>query len=97
MVTSIVSAAEPFHNRPNWVLLAVIPLAAALCAGFLTPLAALVAVGVQLIRFTPSHASVLSLSVPILNTLALAILGPGAYSVDALLFGQRLLLTNRDE
>ena len=39
----------------------------------------------------------LYLRVPVLNTLALAILGPGAYQVDALLFGPRLLLTNRDE
>jgi len=97
MVTSILSAAEPSPNRPTWELLAVIPLATALGAGFLTPLAALLAIGVQLLRFTPSHANLLPLSVSILYTLALAILGPGAYSVDALLFGRRLLLTNRDD
>jgi hypothetical protein len=97
MVTSVVTMAEPYHHRPNWDLLAVIPIATALGAGFVTPLAALLAVGVQLLRFTSSHASLLSCGVPILYTLALAILGPGAYSVDALLFGRRLLLTNRDE
>lgn len=72
-------------------------LGTALCAGFLTPVAALLAVALQLLRFTSSNASLVCLSVIILNTLALAILGPGAYSVDALLFGRRLLLTNRDD
>ena len=96
MLTSIVSLAERNHNQPHWILLALTPLGAALCAGFLTPLAALMAIAVQLLRFIPSSSDLICLSVTILNTLALAILGPGAYSVDALLFGRRLLLTNRD-
>ena len=97
MVTLIVSVAEPYHHRPHWVFSGVIPLAAALCAGFLKPLVALLAVGVQLLRFFSSNASLLCLSATVLNTVALALLGPGAYSVDALLFGRRLLLTNRDD
>jgi len=97
MVTSIAGVAERHQNQPSWDLLGVVPLGAALCAGFLTPVAALLAVTLQLLRFGWSNASLVCVSVTILNTLALAILGPGAYSVDALLFGRRLLLTNRDD
>jgi uncharacterized membrane protein YphA (DoxX/SURF4 family) len=70
-------------------------LGAALCAGFLTPFVSLLAVGVLLLRFNASSADAIWLTVAILNTLALAIIGPGAYSVDALRFGRRLLMSNR--
>jgi hypothetical protein len=89
--------ADWYHQAPTWYLLGVTPLGAALCAGFLTSLATLLAIAVQLVSFTASNSSPLWLSVTILNMLALAILGPGAYSVDALLFGRRLLMTNRDD
>jgi uncharacterized membrane protein YphA (DoxX/SURF4 family) len=96
-IGSIVSAGGAFHSEPNWHLMAMIPLCAAFCVGLLTPLVAVLAVGVQLVAFISARTSALWLSVTILNTLALAMLGPGAYSIDAQLFGRRLLLTNRDE
>jgi hypothetical protein len=52
---------------------------------------------VQLLRFAASNASPLWVSVTTLNALVLTILGPGGYSVDALLFGRRLLISNRDD
>ena len=96
-VTSTTSVHDWYHQRPNWYLLGVIPLGAALCAGFLTPLATLLAIGAQALWFITSNDGPLCAAVAALNMLALAILGPGAYSVDALLFGRRLLMTQRDD
>lgn len=95
-VASIVSACGTVPDRPQWYLWGLIPLGAALCAGFLTPIVSLVAIGVQLLRFTASNANAVWLCVTPLNTLTLAIIGPGAYSLDALRFGRRLLMSNRD-
>jgi uncharacterized membrane protein YphA (DoxX/SURF4 family) len=95
--TSIVSACGSYHDRPTWYLWALVPLGAALCAGFLTPLVALLTMAVQMIGFTASGANAAWLGVSLVNTLALALLGPGAYSLDARRFGRRLLLTNRPD
>ena len=94
-VTSIVSVCGTFPVRPQWYFWGLIPLGAALCAGFLTPFASLLAIGVELLGFATSNTDRIWLSVAILNTLALAIIGPGAYSLDALRFGRRLLMSNR--
>jgi hypothetical protein len=95
--TLIVSPSANAHDLPSWHLWGLIPLDAALCAGFLTPLVGLLSLGVQLLRFAASNASPLWVSVTTLNALVLTILGPGGYSVDALLFGRRLLISNRDD
>ena len=63
----------------------------ALCVGYFTPVAALLAFVLQgvllCLRFLSTEASVVLL----LDALALALLGPGAYSLDARLFGRRVL------
>lgn len=96
-IGSVASVTVAHHDQVSWHVFALIPLCAAFCTGFLTPLAAFLAIGVQLLAFFSLRTSPLWLSVTLLNTLTLAVLGPGAYSVDALLFGRRLLLTNRDD
>jgi putative oxidoreductase len=97
-INLIVSACgEYYHERPHWYLWGLIPLGASLCAGFLTKFVTLLAVGVQLLGFTGSNANPIWLSATILNMLALSLLGPGAYSLDALRFGRRLLMSSRDE
>jgi uncharacterized membrane protein YphA (DoxX/SURF4 family) len=63
----------------------------ALCVGFYTPVAALLAFVMQgallCVRLLSVEASV----VVLLDALALALLGPGAYSLDARRFGRRVL------
>jgi uncharacterized membrane protein YphA (DoxX/SURF4 family) len=77
---------------PGLVLVALVVLCAILCAGFLTPMIALCAAAVHVVA-----AASLGMSdggttvVGILGALALALLGPGAYSIDARLFGRRLI------
>ena len=63
----------------------------ALCFGCLTPVAALLAIALQgvllYLRLLSAKAGV----VPLADALALALLGPGAYSFDAFRFGRREL------
>jgi hypothetical protein len=75
-----------------WLLAGSLLLAITLIAGFLTPILALLSAAVQ---FNGPWAASMSQSgflvVSILNALALALLGPGAYSIDAVRFGRRLV------
>ena len=96
-ITLLFGAAGTYQVGSKWYLWGLIPLGAALFAGFITPFVALLAVGVQLLRFTASAANPVWLSVAILNTLVLALIGPGAYSLDALRFGRRRVTLNRDD
>ena len=73
----------------GWIRYAVIAVCGCLCAGALTPLVAVTAVVLQL----TAGANLCGAGViTIINALALALLGPGAYSLDALRFGRRLIL-----
>ena len=92
----MVNACGTSTDRPYWYLWGSVPLGAALCAGFLTRFVSLAAIGVQLLRFTASNANPVWLIVTILNATTLAMMGPGAYSLDALRFGRRLLMSSRD-
>jgi hypothetical protein len=81
----------PQETRPAWVLLAFVPLCASLCAGALTPLAAVLAVALQLSAAADLLVSRAGVVIAILEAGALALLGPGAYSLDALRFGRRVI------
>lgn len=70
----------------------VIVIALALLIGALTPIACglcLVLASVEAIA--PLHALLIHLLPLTLNTVALALLGPGAYSVDGRIYGHRVL------
>ena len=96
-ITLIAGVSSPFQDGSGWHLVGLILLGAALCAGFLTPIAALLAVGVQLLRLSAFTSNPVWLGVTILNALTLAMLGPGAYSFDALRFGRRrMTVSNHD-
>ncbi|HJZ77766.1 MAG TPA: hypothetical protein VKE51_38825 [Vicinamibacterales bacterium] len=67
--------------------------AAAVMVGFMTPVAAAVCAlfGVSdLVALGPSVSAV----VRVADAVALALLGPGAYSVDAWMFGRRVLVSS---
>ena len=76
-----------------WASLLFLVPAVMLCLGFLTPYCSL-ACGVMelstlLFGMANDH---LHLAISIVDAMVLTVLGPGAYSVDSLIFGRRLLV-----
>ena len=72
-----------------------------LLAGLWTPIAALVTAGIVMwmaaTRHFPAEGSLLVYFMVAVQSISLAMLGPGAWSVDARLFGRRRIeLRNRD-
>jgi len=61
-----------------------------LCLGLLTPIVSIMACGSELIvLFVTGNTDVRFIALSSLNAAAIALLGPGAYSLDARLFGRR--------
>lgn len=78
----------------HWVFLCVAGLTAALCLGILTPVFSVLIAALELVKLFVSDGSVwLAPLLPIVNVAVLALLGPGAYSIDAWLFGRRVLIS----
>ena len=82
------------HGRMSgWVQGAGWLLAIALCAGFLTPVVASMALlSHVLIWSLLGFGSVLVTGIIVLDVVALALLGPGAYSIDSYRFGRRVVI-----
>ena len=80
---------------PVWVHVTVILISLVVSVGYLTPMAAAVAlVYHMLVGFdlgAGADAVVVTL-VPVIDALALALLGPGAYSIDSRRFGRRVVV-----
>lgn len=81
------TAAPPFWTFSLFLLLAIF-----LCSGFLTPYCSGLSLLIHLAGFliVPGRGG-FSLAQSIVASGVLAILGPGAYSLDARLFGRKLL------
>jgi hypothetical protein len=77
--------------RPDWQLVVLAGCSAALVAGFLTPLFAGVVAVLSLTQLGGPTDS-LGPAVRAVTAVALALLGPGAYSLDARLFGPRTVV-----
>jgi hypothetical protein len=78
----------------HWVFPCVAGLAAALFLGILTPVVSVLIAALELVELFISGGSVwLVPLLQIVNVAALALLGPGAYSIDAWLFGRRVLIS----
>jgi uncharacterized membrane protein YphA (DoxX/SURF4 family) len=77
----------------GWMVGALTLFCACLCAGFLTPIVAILAMLFHALTWaTLSIESAGMTAIMLLNALALAMLGPGAYSIDAYRYGRRLVV-----
>jgi uncharacterized membrane protein YphA (DoxX/SURF4 family) len=76
-----------------WIQAGGILLSITLLAGYLTPIAATIGLLLHaLIWFRVGSSSTASAIIVCLDLIALALLGPGAYSVDASTFGRRVMI-----
>lgn len=76
-----------------WIQLAAILVALAICIGFLTPVAAATSLLLHAtLWWAMGSIGIVALIVIGLDALALALLGPGAYSIDGYRFGRRVLV-----
>jgi uncharacterized membrane protein YphA (DoxX/SURF4 family) len=81
------------QGLPVWLHGVAIVLSVALALGILTPIAAMAAVVVHaLIWSFPGAGSALVAATVALDAIALAFLGPGAYSIDAQRYGRRIVV-----
>lgn len=96
MSVAIAVLMEGFGNRSvaaGWLQAAAVIISAALAAGYLTPLCALAAfVFHGSIWYVDGIGSAGASAIVALDALALALLGPGAYSADSCLFGRRIVV-----
>jgi hypothetical protein len=77
----------------GWMLGALALLSACLCAGFLTPIMAILALSVHVLAWSSMSSDGAGMTtVALLDALALAMVGPGAYSIDACCFGRRVVV-----
>ena len=80
------------------ILVASAAVALALCFGFLTPVMAALCVGIQIAAFIMSGHAIEAVHLCIIfEAIALALLGPGGYSIDGKLFGRRLIVITPTE
>jgi hypothetical protein len=90
--TSVLLGAWSAPHRGGWMLAMAIAHSLLLCVGLLTPVAALLTIPVYLVdtaslRIAPSAVTIL-----IAQAIALSLLGPGSCSIDAHLYGHRVVV-----
>jgi len=77
----------------TWTMILLGCLAAMVCSGFMTGVTTVVCAILQAAVVIAGGIDAGALYLPISNAMVLALLGPGEYSVDAHLFGPRVLMT----
>jgi hypothetical protein len=89
--TILIDATSRWAVVSFWISIAFVLLTTFLCLGFLTPYCCTLCCLIEVaILFTGSQIE-FHLIVAILNGAAVAMLGPGAYSLDARIFGRRIV------
>jgi len=92
-VTLVLTELRPnAYLMPVWVVLCSLVLAIFLVLGFLTPYCAVLGCAVEIFAFfVADGGNGLHCATSIVDGGVLAVTGPGAYSVDARMFGRRIL------
>jgi hypothetical protein len=82
---------------PGWEMAAAVVLSGFLCAGYLTPVASAAALVFHALIWISVGADSIAIAlIASFDALALALLGPGGYSVDSFRFGRRVVLIPPD-
>jgi hypothetical protein len=93
---AIALLAEGYAHRqslPGWAQAAVILISLVLSAGYLTPIVALAGLAFHaFIWWALGPGSAAAVATAVLDAAALALLGPGAYSIDSHRFGRRVVV-----
>ena len=84
------AAAYRAPGNPTWICFVLSAMSLLLCIGFLTPIVSIAACIFETIVLLSAQHSALAFGLLAgLNSAVIALIGPGAYSVDAKLFGRR--------
>ena len=82
----------PYVLPAPWLTAAAVVLALGLCLGFMTPYCALLCSLIEIYAAVfPGPGDPYLLLLPVLNSLVVAMIGPGGYSLDSHIFGRQLL------
>jgi uncharacterized membrane protein len=96
LVTNIVPSEDPVVHI--WELTGLGLLGASLCLGVFTPVASILTCFIEIAALSDlKQIGITHLIVSILLAASLAMLGPGAYSVDARMFGRRLVVSSSND
>jgi hypothetical protein len=84
------------EKASSWNFLVLLPIAFLLLVGLMTPIACVGALGIQSINaWKASFSGFPCCVLGLLLFIAVLLLGPGAYSLDALRFGRRRVIVSR--
>lgn len=83
----------PRQSPLGWMQVLALAISAALSVGYLTPIAAVAALFCEALTWWSLGAGNAAVVIVVsLDAIALALLGPGAYSIDGYLFGRRVVV-----
>ncbi|HZF30910.1 MAG TPA: hypothetical protein VE907_17475 [Gammaproteobacteria bacterium] len=93
---AIALGAENYSHRQSlslWIQITAILISVALSVGYLTPIVAVAGLVLEALIWSDVGAGTAAgVAIVALDAIALALLGPGAYSVDSRLFGRRVVV-----
>jgi len=92
----VISAVSRLSNFSHLLVAAAVLVGVLLLIGLFTPVSSWAAVAFGIANLVvdghPSNSVIIVVATSILEAIALALLGPGAYSLDAKLFGRRVMV-----